>query len=45
MRGWRTQLKPDTSLKNQDKLWAWVTDIVDFRVQSVKVKAHSSKKT
>ena len=35
MQGWREQLEPGTDLANQDKLWKWVYDNVDFRVRSI----------
>src|SRR5439155_347933 len=33
MKGWRAQMKPDTDLANQDRLWKWVRDNVDYRVR------------
>jgi hypothetical protein len=33
MKGWRTQMKPDTDLAKQDRLWKWVKDNVDYRVR------------
>lgn len=33
MKGWRAQMKPDTSLTHQDRLWKWVRDNVDYRVR------------
>ena len=33
MKGWRAQIKPDTTLANQDRLWKWVKDNVDYRVR------------
>lgn len=33
MKGWRAQVKPDTSLANQDRLWKWVKDNIDYRVR------------
>jgi hypothetical protein len=33
MKGWRAQMRPDTDLANQHRLWKWVKDNVDFRVR------------
>jgi hypothetical protein len=33
MKGWRAQMKPDASLADQDRLWKWVRDNVDYRVR------------
>jgi hypothetical protein len=33
MKGWRAQMKPDTELANQDRLWKWMKDNVDYRVR------------
>ena len=33
MKGWRAQMKPDTDLAAQDRLWKWVRDNVDYRVR------------
>jgi hypothetical protein len=33
MKGWRAQMNPDTDLANQDRLWKWVRDNVDYRVR------------
>jgi len=33
MKGWRAQMKPDADLPNQDRLWKWVRDNVDYRVR------------
>jgi hypothetical protein len=33
MKGWRAQMKPDTPLADQDRLWKWVKDNIDFRVR------------
>jgi hypothetical protein len=33
MKGWRAQMKPDADLANQDRLWKWVRDNVDYRVR------------
>lgn len=34
MVGWRQQMEPGLELAQQDKLWKWVKDNVDFRVRS-----------
>jgi hypothetical protein len=34
MKGWRDQVKPGVDPANQDLLWKWVQDNVDFRVRS-----------
>lgn len=34
MVGWREQMEPGLELAQQDKLWKWVKDNVDFRVRS-----------
>ncbi len=34
MVGWHKQLRPDVSLEQQDDLWKWVHDNVDFRVRT-----------
>ncbi|MBI4161431.1 MAG: hypothetical protein HY509_03180 [Acidobacteria bacterium] len=34
MRGWREQLEPGASLANQNRLWKWVRDNLDYRVRS-----------
>ncbi len=36
MTGWKNQMQTDTDLANQDKLWKWVQDNVDFRVRANK---------
>ena len=33
MAGWRAQFKPELAPAEQDALWTWVQDIVDFRVR------------
>lgn len=33
MAGWKTQLKPEVELAQQEKLWKWIKDNVDFRVR------------
>ncbi len=33
MRGWRAQLTPDTAPGDQERLWKWVRENVDFRVR------------
>lgn len=35
MRGWTTQVRPETEIGRQDHLWKWVLDNVDYRVRSV----------
>jgi hypothetical protein len=34
MSGWREQIDPDLEEGNQDALWSWIQDNVDFRVRS-----------
>ena len=34
MEGWKEQMQPGVELAQQDKLWKWVKDNVDFRVRS-----------
>jgi hypothetical protein len=34
MKGWRQQLAPDMELAEQERLWKWVKDNVDYRVRS-----------
>jgi hypothetical protein len=34
MAGWHTQVKPDLPLDQQQDLWKWVADNVDFRVRA-----------
>jgi hypothetical protein len=34
MKGWKEQIAPDTDLAQQDRLWKWVRDNVDYRVRS-----------
>jgi len=34
MKGWLTQVQPGVEPANQDRLWKWVQDNVDFRVRS-----------
>ena len=36
MKGWKNQMQADTDLANQDKLWKWVQDNVDFRIRANK---------
>jgi hypothetical protein len=36
MAGWRRQLRPGIPVDQQDELWAWVRDNVDFRVRAVR---------
>jgi len=33
MEGWRQQVTPGLALENQEALWKWISDIVDFRVR------------
>jgi hypothetical protein len=33
MRGWRAQVRPDATPSDQDSLWKWVRENVDFRVR------------
>jgi hypothetical protein len=34
MKGWKEQMAPDTDLAQQERLWKWVRDNVDYRVRS-----------
>ena len=34
MEGWRNQMEPGVELAQQDKLWKWIKDNVDFRVRA-----------
>jgi hypothetical protein len=34
MTGWRAQLAPDEPPEQQDRLWSWIADNVDFRVRA-----------
>jgi hypothetical protein len=34
MKGWQAQVQPGADPANQDRLWKWVQDNVDFRVRS-----------
>lgn len=34
MEGWKAQMEPDVELPQQDKLWIWIKDNVDFRVRA-----------
>lgn len=34
MEGWKNQMEPDVELAQQDKLWIWIKDNVDFRVRA-----------
>lgn len=34
MKSWSQQIAPDTDIAEQEKLWKWVKDNVDFRVRS-----------
>jgi len=34
MEGWRKQMEPGVDLANQEKLWKWVKDNVNFRVRA-----------
>ena len=36
MAGWHTQYKPDLALAQQDDLWKWMADNVDFRVRAAR---------
>ena len=35
MKGWKEQVEPGLDLANQDRLWKWIRDNVDYRVRSV----------
>jgi hypothetical protein len=37
MTGWQKQVQADVELPQQDRLWKWVHDTVDFRVRSRKI--------
>jgi len=37
MVGWKTQVKPGVSPRQQDDLWKWVLDNVDYRVRAGQV--------
>jgi len=37
MTGWQHQVQPEVELPQQDRLWKWVQDTVDFRVRSSKI--------
>lgn len=34
MQGWKEQFDPDKELDNQENLWTWMRENVDFRVRS-----------
>jgi hypothetical protein len=34
MKGWKDQMTPDLELAQQERLWKWVRDNVDYRVRS-----------
>jgi len=34
MDGWNSQLQPDAPLEEQERLWTWISDNVDFRVRA-----------
>jgi hypothetical protein len=44
MTGWSAQLKPGASPREQEDLWKWVLDNVDFRVRPVKFRVASKSK-
>jgi len=44
MAGWSSQMKPGVSPEQQDDLWKWVLNNVDFRVRSVKFRTASKSK-
>lgn len=37
MLGWRRHVRPDMPLAEQDSLWSWVANLVDFRVRRVRI--------
>lgn len=37
MRGWNAQLRPDLAMEEQELLWTWVSDNVDFRVRRERI--------
>ncbi len=37
MSGWSAQVRPELSMEDQDLLWTWVTDNVDFRVRRERI--------
>lgn len=43
MAGWKGQFKEGAPPEAQDKLWAWIGDVVDYRVRSVKFKVKSRR--
>ena len=43
MAGWKSQLVAGTAEEQQDKLWKWVSDNVDFRVRPTRIMASAKK--
>ena len=37
MRGWNAQVRPDLAMEEQELLWTWVSDNVDFRVRRERI--------
>jgi hypothetical protein len=37
MRGWDAQFRPELAMEEQDLLWTWVLDNVDFRVRRERI--------
>jgi hypothetical protein len=37
MRGWDEQVRPEVDIEEQDLLWTWVSDNVDFRVRRERI--------
>ena len=37
MRGWEAQIRPELAIDEQEFLWTWVTDNVDFRVRRERI--------
>jgi hypothetical protein len=37
MKGWDAQYRPELAMADQELLWTWVSDIVDFRVRRERI--------
>lgn len=37
MMGWDAQFRPELAMEEQDLLWTWVLDNVDFRVRRERI--------
>ena len=44
MHGWKAQFKPGLAMSDQDNLWKWVDDNVDYRVAGTKFHINIRKK-